>query len=757
MAGRKRVGLWSGLLSSFWMTAATGAPPVVNRTCTDAITLRQPLCEPGQFNAVGGHFELFAKAKRISINGANSTNMLPAVFTAYVFDFTADPTSGSLAPPVWHISKRFPETRESLGTLRVTLHNLLPPVSNNTFMLNGAIPAGDQPLNLHTHGMMVSPHDADENGAYGDFVGVLACPATTKPACPQDVENVQMTEICGLVKSAADNHACSNEHLSHGDNLIHGHKILFDSISYALAIPGDHPASFNWFHPHAHEISSPQVGAGLGGVITIGSLCADPALSAASRKAICTTAGDAELNSSIKERVLMLKDLQVYSNRPGDKSPGDPEEASAEGYRIVPTCKFGDRPHVVTDGFCVFDPPDSTAPGGNWLFTVNGQIQPSISMQLGTPELWRIANLSSNETYRLSLCKSAPKPDQTPGWIGVAEGAPDPRKDLATCENFKHFQILSLDGGLIPGAHGLGEQTEALLPPGARAEILIEPMASETFKLVHKGFAEDELYPPVVLATVKTKAGIKHVTPFISFVNARPPADRQPASFEEPEDCKIKPEGLGPNDWASLSTQDEIVSVFFNKIWDYPEVLTLGFMQGNPETSSDPKIREKIAACLKEGDPDSLNCQAFAGAAFTMEHRNLCAKFGTKITFRLYNLTDDIHNFHIHQQRFTVDTAETNSNPDSSAARMLENAIEHKTVLHHRGTAPVSLVDSVPVLSAWERDENGKVKDRNPVETVTMTFDKPEQVGDFVFHCHILEHEDKGMMKRMTIYTDSPK
>ena len=34
-----------------------------------------------------------------------------------------------------------------------------------------------------------------------------------------------------------------------------------------------------------------------------------------------------------------------------------------------------------------------------------------------------------------------------------------------------------------------------------------------------------------------------------------------------------------------------------------------------------------------------------------------------------------------------------------------------------------------------------------------MTFDRPEQVGDFVFHCHILEHEDKGMMKRITVYT----
>jgi suppressor of ftsI len=27
-----------------------------------------------------------------------------------------------------------------------------------------------------------------------------------------------------------------------------------------------------------------------------------------------------------------------------------------------------------------------------------------------------------------------------------------------------------------------------------------------------------------------------------------------------------------------------------------------------------------------------------------------------------------------------------------------------------------------------------------------IAFAAPEQVGRFMFHCHILEHEDKGMM-----------
>ena len=33
-----------------------------------------------------------------------------------------------------------------------------------------------------------------------------------------------------------------------------------------------------------------------------------------------------------------------------------------------------------------------------------------------------------------------------------------------------------------------------------------------------------------------------------------------------------------------------------------------------------------------------------------------------------------------------------------------------------------------------------------------IPFEDPIQVGAFVFHCHILEHEDKGMMATVEVY-----
>jgi hypothetical protein len=34
---------------------------------------------------------------------------------------------------------------------------------------------------------------------------------------------------------------------------------------------------------------------------------------------------------------------------------------------------------------------------------------------------------------------------------------------------------------------------------------------------------------------------------------------------------------------------------------------------------------------------------------------------------------------------------------------------------------------------------------------VEIGFSKPEQVGEYVFHCHILEHEDAGMMGKIVV------
>lgn len=726
--------------------------------CSADIVVGGELCDPGVFNAVEKPFDLYAKLRRFKVSGATTANGLPQQFNAYVFDFNGNPDSGPLTPPVFHVPAVRPNDKtaapKSLGVMRFDLHNELPEVWNETFMVNNLIPAGFQPLNIHTHGLLASPHGADAEGRYGDYVGVIGCPEATRPSCPANPDFMQMTEICGMARSAAEGRACAGGHVhgaatGAGPISMHGLEVLFKPIPYSIEIPGGHPAGLDWFHPHVHELASPQVGAGLAGVITVGSLCSNPALSQASADEICEEkGGDAVLKDNIRERFFLLKDLQVFDWRPGGQPAAGENLASAEGYRVIPQCNpaSGAAPGILPEGYCRFDAPDSTAPAGTWLFTVNGQIEPQVTMQAGRPEIWRFANLSSNATYKLSLCKSHPLPDPTDAALSICADADQ-----------KPFEILSLDGGLSPGEN-LKDEHEILLAPGARAEIIVKPEAGERFTLVQKGFHAPDLYPPVFLASVASVASVASEAgtakaPKITLASREARArvaskalasKAAPASFEKPEDCEKKPDDLSTRDWLSLSGGEALVSVFFGRTWDHPEILTIGMMEGNPEESSDPKVQNAIRKCLQDGDADAEDCKFFHGTEFKMERRNLCLRHGMKVTFRLYNLTDETHNFHIHQQKFAVATSgQTIAYSTPSNAASIRSQIQ-------RGQ---QLVDSVPLPSVWA-DKTTKPIALNPPIEVTMNFDKPEQVGDFVFHCHILEHEDKGMMKRVTVYTE---
>jgi FtsP/CotA-like multicopper oxidase with cupredoxin domain len=101
------------------------------------------------------------------------------------------------------------------------------------------------------------------------------------------------------------------------------------------------------------------------------------------------------------------------------------------------------------------------------------------------------------------------------------------------------------------------------------------------------------------------------------------------------------------------------------------------------------------------------------------------AKAGTVEAWTIVNKTTELHAFHIHQIHFLVlDGAK-------DAARLPEDfrdtiAVPFETFGAHNTPIP------------------GKVH-------LLMDFTDPIIRGTFVFHCHILEHEDGGMMQKITV------
>jgi suppressor of ftsI len=101
----------------------------------------------------------------------------------------------------------------------------------------------------------------------------------------------------------------------------------------------------------------------------------------------------------------------------------------------------------------------------------------------------------------------------------------------------------------------------------------------------------------------------------------------------------------------------------------------------------------------------------------------IVARAGTIESWTLLNQTDEVHDFHIHQVHFAVET------------------IDGKPI------APLHWVDTVTVPPKHYTH----VSATPGSATLLMDFRNPIVRGTFVFHCHILDHEDGGMMATVRV------
>jgi FtsP/CotA-like multicopper oxidase with cupredoxin domain len=110
-----------------------------------------------------------------------------------------------------------------------------------------------------------------------------------------------------------------------------------------------------------------------------------------------------------------------------------------------------------------------------------------------------------------------------------------------------------------------------------------------------------------------------------------------------------------------------------------------------------------------------------------------------KEVWELINLTSEDHNFHIHQTRF----------------RLLLGGAIPGGVIPARTEDGLVLHDNVPLPRAANTDAcDGSIdhfRSGAYIPKAVIVEIPFREVGDFVYHCHILEHEDGGMMARIRV------
>ena len=628
----------------------------------------------------GGHLNLVMVAR------ASTLISLDPRATGWVYDVcpSAGPNvagCGTGGLPYPYAGVRLQLTPGDSLTFR--LYNRLPPVLDSDH-------DGDEgmdylhlnPVNVHTHGLLVSPHfPTPQDQTYGDNVFVMTLNPANGPV-PPDAK-------------------------PHGD-------VRLGFTDYRIDIPSGHPSGLFWFHPHVHGISQNQIEAGMAGVITVGQLsdyvCADPT---------CV-----QSLASLRQRHMILRDTQILANgQVMDEL--DPDFCD-------PTKPLGNG---VCPGVDDTDEGGGNYTGGKWYFSINGQYYPNVTLG-NQGEVWRITNASPSASYVLDL------------W------SPAEKRSLAV-------QILAIDGVAVNlngitspaaiAALGGGKFVQAQCPPPSNT--VQAPLCASKFLMMPSSRVElyvayrdaqgriaapptptplilrtdgrqtgptGDYWPPVNLATVD----MSHFAPTRATAQVLTtrtiPGQVQMTRIAAQMAAANRSVGVDPT--CAALAPGHMRRIFFNVPTGDPDGFGLGYEEVDQNGNPVPGTFQDV----HRFDPDTPTiCVPLAPGNQPVHER-----------WQIINLAGEDHNFHLHQVKFTLLSYDV-----ASGLYVTADAIKHDNVpLPHADGTCNSVAD-------WR---NHLCSTHNQVVDIPFTI-----AGDFVYHCHILEHEDGGMMARIRVRPSS--
>ncbi|HEV7806290.1 MAG TPA: multicopper oxidase family protein [Solirubrobacteraceae bacterium] len=363
--------------------------------------------------------------------------------------------------------------------------------------------------------------------------------------------------------------------------------------------------------------------------------------------------------------------------------------------RDVQLAKTDDGTELIEtdDGYNVLADNKSIEPAPRQTFRlVNGQYKPKLEMRAGEYELWHLANIGSDVFYKVALAKQGVPADTQRLFIVAEDGLPV-------------WEITSKE--------------ELLIPPGKRFDVLVLGRAEKdgegkpvTYELLTLPYAQTnnanlsqnrqipcepsaaEIAWPDCKATAQTLATITTA------------GDAKPGP--SPGNDRVAPEG-DPTaaDLRKVDIAEDDKETF---IFDYPTA---------PENKFTPVMYTQASS-------EKPGFEAYKEAFDIKQQPIIAPVLGATQEWTLVNKTRDDHPFHIHVNGFQVTQV-----TDENGVLQPYDARGHQDV--------VNIPRARKVDGATK---NGQVVIRQKY----LDFD-----GWYVFHCHILNHEDAGMMRTIQI------
>lgn len=495
--------------------------------------------------------------------------------------------------------------------------------------------AGGAPLNLHTHGAIVSarndlrrPPDADRPG-----------------------DNVYVANAPGLrVHYVIDVPAS----LPRSVLLERG-----GGAGQAIA----HPTGLFWYHPHLHGISGWEVTSGMAGTLAIGDPFSLMLPVGGPMQPWRADRWREEQRTRTDVHYVALRDIQLS---------GASDLAAARRIDEADPSLCGDwaRPGNAASGPWVLpdDADHARFPGGCrngdnvWLFPLNDKLYPTVEVGEDRDLLARISNQSASVTYRLSIRQ---------GWSPATASAGE------VSGRALPFEVVGIDGVVAgtPGGGGDGTGTvtsrtveEIVLMPASRADILIRngqrsPDRGVRFELVNRpmdmsGTATADsqgvlrpdavVWPDMRLASVVLNGSPGPADPALEMLRPVALAKTSAAPVIVPSATpattgRVSNAGFpGCVDDLALGGGARRIVVFGHDTVGTEEQFKLGY--GRAGRGAGPE-RMLIPPQIF---PENINWEG------PNPTPHVCIAKGEEEVWELRNTTGEVHNFHLHQAKFRL-------------------------------------------------------------------------------------------------------
>ena len=480
------------------------------------------------------------------------------------------------------------------------------------------------------------------------------------------------------------------------------------NFQYEYNIPPDHPAGTFWYHSHRHGSTALQVSSGMAGAIVV----KGDRLPTAKDNGDIDTLLKNPNGFPMKDRVLVLQQIQYYCQN--TQNPWDCSAPNAVGV-IESYDNFG---------------PGTWGASGRYT-SINGKILPTFSAKAGEIERWRLIHAGVRDTINLEfrrLKAGAPsinslKAADADSFIATnCVGDPIP------------YHVVATDGLTRASAW---QTTLTAFQPGYRNDALVVFPEAGTYCVI------DSAAP--ASATVSQAAESRQL---LGVVAASPGED-----VSNIHDYLTQKLIAAAEQTMSSSVKAKVVA-------DLKDGLKLtSFIPHNDVMDKEITGKQELTFFIDTSDyhPIKFEVSNDLGANFTPKpyeptriDRSL--KLGGVDEWTLQSQFVS-HPFHIHVNPFQIVKILDPSGKDVSLPTAVDDYAGGNPDPQYPGLKNVwkdtLWIKSLIGNSVWA---DKCKKDRNAcLYTIVVRTRYQRYIGEFVLHCHILDHEDQGMMQNVSI------